>query len=139
MIIFVNNKSVLFRLYTCTVTLTRSPRKPDRNTSTKYLRRSRRAHTFISRKYLRRSRRAQINYISCLAGPLELTFLKIILLKSFFHTIKKYFHSILKWFYNFFPLKGDSTRDFFIFVLKRVREREREREGKNDKLRMRRH
>jgi hypothetical protein len=28
----------------------------------KYLKRSRRAHTFISTKYLRRSRRAHINY-----------------------------------------------------------------------------
>jgi hypothetical protein len=30
----------------------------------KYLKRSRRAHTFISTKYLRRSRRAHINYIT---------------------------------------------------------------------------
>jgi hypothetical protein len=44
MIVFVNNKSVLFRLFMCIVTLTRSPGKPGRNTSTKYLKRSRRAH-----------------------------------------------------------------------------------------------
>jgi hypothetical protein len=36
--------------------------RPDRNTSTKYLKRSRRAHTFISTKYLRRSRRTHTNY-----------------------------------------------------------------------------
>jgi hypothetical protein len=62
MIVFVSNKSVLFRLSMCTVTLTRSPGRPDRNTSTKYLKRSRRAHMFITMKYLRRSRRAHINY-----------------------------------------------------------------------------
>jgi hypothetical protein len=44
MIVIVNNKSVLFRLSMCTVTLTRSSGRPDRNTSTKYLRRSRRAY-----------------------------------------------------------------------------------------------
>jgi hypothetical protein len=44
MIVIVNNKSVLVRLSLCTVTLTRSSGRPDRNTSMKYLRRSRRAH-----------------------------------------------------------------------------------------------
>jgi hypothetical protein len=56
--VIADNRLVLFRLSSCTVTLTRNSGRSDRNTSMKYLRRSRRAHTFISMKYLRRSRRA---------------------------------------------------------------------------------
>jgi hypothetical protein len=44
------------------VTLTRGSRRPEGNTSMKYLRRIRRDHTFISTKYLRKIRRAHINY-----------------------------------------------------------------------------